>query len=69
MHTGVHNHRGRIYCPRNTLTGGSSRQPDTTLAKRPHAPAVPILRGKTREKALGENIIEKDLTQAPKGTI
>ena len=40
-----------------------------TLAERPHAPAVKILRGNTREKALGEKIFEKDLTQAQKGTI
>ena len=69
LHTGVHTHRGRIYCRRNTLKGGCWRQPDITLAERPHAPAVPILRGNTREKALGEKIIEKTLTLAPSGTI
>ena len=38
-----------------------------TLAERPHAPAVPILRDNTREKALSEKIIEKDLTKLQKG--
>ena len=28
LHAGVHTHRGRIYCPRKTLKGGSLRQPD-----------------------------------------
>ena len=59
MYTGVHTHRGRIYRPRNTLKESSLRQPDMTLAERPHAPAVPILRGNTMEKALGENIVDE----------
>ena len=60
--TGVHTHRGRLYCPRNTLEGGSLRQSDKTLVERPHAPAVPILRSNTGEKDLGVKIIDKDLT-------
>ena len=54
LHTGVHTHRERIYCPQNPLKWGSLRQPDMTLAERLHTPAVPILRDNTREKALGE---------------
>ena len=69
LHTGVHTHRGRVYCHAKTLKVGSFRQPDKTLEERPHAPAVPTLRGNIREKDLGEKIIEKDLTQARKVTI
>ena len=50
------------------LKEDSLRQLDKTLEKRPHAAAVPILRGNTKKKGLGKTPIEKDLVQAQKMT-
>ena len=51
--------RGRIYCPRKYSQEGSLRHPNKILEERPHALAIPILRGNTRKKGLGEKIARR----------
>ena len=51
--------QGKHLLPRNTLKRDSLRNPDKTLACRPHAPAAAVLRVNTSEKGLGHTPLKR----------